>query len=262
MTTAARLPRITRLRAIAVRFEGQLQEGTVRDYAELARLGEVSRARITQIMGLRYLSPAIQERILKLPAVSSAAEEGVNERQLRGVAQRCDWREQLRMWEELEGAGSRASPAVSGSRRAPASVVYAGEQGAILELDIWQQAQALLRQGKGGERVRQKPGALLQDLLRCGVCGRVCGSRMVAGPFDQEAAALWLLRVWGGPAARRGVLPGPIDPGGAHRRGAPGGIGRTGRSRGTATAAGSAARLERTGARRYLPVSSAAGPPK
>ena len=85
-----------------------LQEGTVRDYAELARLGEVSRARITQIMSLRHLAPAIQERILALPAVSSAAEEGVNERQLRGVAQRCDWREQLRMWEELEG-GKRKS---------------------------------------------------------------------------------------------------------------------------------------------------------
>ena len=38
VTTAARLPRITRLLALAVRFEGLLQEGTVRDYAELARL--------------------------------------------------------------------------------------------------------------------------------------------------------------------------------------------------------------------------------
>jgi len=37
-----------------------------------------------------------------LPAVWSAAEERVNERQLRGMAQRCDWREQMRMWEELE----------------------------------------------------------------------------------------------------------------------------------------------------------------
>jgi hypothetical protein len=73
-----------------------------------ALLGEVSRARITQIMSLRYLAPAIQERILALPAVWSAAEEGVNERQLRGVAQRCDWRKQLRMWEELEG-GKRKS---------------------------------------------------------------------------------------------------------------------------------------------------------
>ena len=55
--------------------------------------------------------------------------------------------------------------------------VYPGEQAAIVNRQIWQQAQALLRQTKGGERVRKRPGALLQDLLRCGVCG----SRMVAG---------------------------------------------------------------------------------
>jgi hypothetical protein len=100
-TMAGRLPRITRLLALAVRFEGLLQDGTVRDYAELARLGGVSRARITQIMSLRSLAPEIQERILALPAVTSSA-EAVNERLLRAMAQRWDWREQLRMWEELE----------------------------------------------------------------------------------------------------------------------------------------------------------------
>jgi hypothetical protein len=97
-----RLPRITRLLALAVRFEGLLQDGTVGDYAELARLGGVSRARITQIMSLRRLAPAIQERILALAAVSSPAEV-VNERLLRVLAQCWDWREQMRMWEQLEG---------------------------------------------------------------------------------------------------------------------------------------------------------------
>jgi hypothetical protein len=66
------LPRITRLLASAVRFEGLLREGTVRDYAELARLGGVSRARMTQIMSLRNLAPVIQERILGLPVVEQA----------------------------------------------------------------------------------------------------------------------------------------------------------------------------------------------
>jgi hypothetical protein len=60
-TTAGWLPRITRLLALAVRFEGLLQDGTVRDYAELARLGGVSRARITQIMSLRSLAPELAE---------------------------------------------------------------------------------------------------------------------------------------------------------------------------------------------------------
>ena len=52
---------------------------------------------------MRNLAPVIQERILALPATSSLA-AGVNERLLRGMAQRWDWREQMRMWEELEGA--------------------------------------------------------------------------------------------------------------------------------------------------------------
>ena len=75
----------------------------MRDYAELARLGGASRARITQIMSLRHLAPAIQERILAWPEVSWHG-EGVNERLLRGMAQRWDWREQMRMWEKLESA--------------------------------------------------------------------------------------------------------------------------------------------------------------
>jgi len=83
----SRLPRITRLLALAVRFEGLLRDGTVRDYAELARLGGISRARMTQIMSLLNLAPVIQERILGLPAVSATADV-LNEHVMRGVAQR------------------------------------------------------------------------------------------------------------------------------------------------------------------------------
>jgi len=95
-----RLPRITRLLALAVRFEDLLRNGTARDYAELARLGGVSRSRITQIMNLRRLAPALQERILWLPASSSAAGV-VTERVVRRLTQCLDWREQIKMFEEL-----------------------------------------------------------------------------------------------------------------------------------------------------------------
>ena len=57
------IPRIARLMALAIRFEGQLRNQTIRDYAELARLGRVSRARMTQIMRLLNLAPDIQEQI-------------------------------------------------------------------------------------------------------------------------------------------------------------------------------------------------------
>ncbi len=56
------MPRISRLTALAIRFEGLVRRGDLRDYADLARLGCVTRARITQIMNLLHLAPDIQVR--------------------------------------------------------------------------------------------------------------------------------------------------------------------------------------------------------
>ena len=42
------ISRIARLMALAIRFEALVQDRAVSDYAELARLGGVTRARITQ----------------------------------------------------------------------------------------------------------------------------------------------------------------------------------------------------------------------
>tara|TARA_R110002020_G_scaffold324432_1_gene540126 strand:+ start:158 stop:379 length:222 start_codon:yes stop_codon:yes gene_type:complete len=47
----------------------RVRDGHVNDYAELAQLGQVSRARMTQIMNLLKLAPEIQETILFLPWV-------------------------------------------------------------------------------------------------------------------------------------------------------------------------------------------------
>jgi hypothetical protein len=90
------VPRIARLVALAIRFEGMLWDETVRDYAELARLGGVTRARMTQIMKLRHLAPDIQEEILFLPDI-----RGLNERNLRPVVSRVDWREQRRVFQKI-----------------------------------------------------------------------------------------------------------------------------------------------------------------
>src|SRR5882762_7041440 len=61
-----RIPRLARLLALAHRCETLLQAGVVKDYATLARLGHVSRARICQIVSLLQLAPDIQEEILFL----------------------------------------------------------------------------------------------------------------------------------------------------------------------------------------------------
>jgi hypothetical protein len=93
------IPRIARLMALAIRFEGLLREGTIRDHAELARLGRVTRARMAQIMRLLNLAPDIQEQILFLPLV-----QGLNERNLRPIAGRIDWDEQRRMFQMITGS--------------------------------------------------------------------------------------------------------------------------------------------------------------
>jgi hypothetical protein len=94
--------RIARLMALAIRFEGLLRNNTIRDYAELARLGRVTRARITQIMKLLDLAPDIQEQVLFLPAIS-----GLNERNLRPIVRRIDWGEQRRMFQKMAGSGAQ-----------------------------------------------------------------------------------------------------------------------------------------------------------
>jgi hypothetical protein len=55
---------------------------------------------MTQIMQLRNLAPAIQERIL-LHAPVSAAGDDVHERVLRRVAACLSWRQQMRMVAKL-----------------------------------------------------------------------------------------------------------------------------------------------------------------
>src|SRR5262249_11596610 len=56
-----RVPRVARLLALAHRLEGLLRGGVARDYAELGRLGHVTRARVSQLMSLLYLAPDLHE---------------------------------------------------------------------------------------------------------------------------------------------------------------------------------------------------------
>jgi hypothetical protein len=90
------IPRIARLMALAIRFERLLRDQTIRDYAELARLGRVTRARMTQIMKLLNLAPDIQEQILFPPPI-----KGLNERNLRPVVNLIKWDEQRRMFQKI-----------------------------------------------------------------------------------------------------------------------------------------------------------------
>ncbi|MEW4530629.1 hypothetical protein [Maioricimonas sp. JC845] len=97
---AGSIPRVARLMALAIRFESLLREGVVADQAELARLGHVSRARLTQIMNLLNLAPDIQEAVLFLPRVQRGRDP-LTERDLRDIALELSWKKQRRMWKRL-----------------------------------------------------------------------------------------------------------------------------------------------------------------
>ncbi len=87
-----RIPRITRLMALAIKFEDMIARGEVRDYAEIARLGFVTRARLTQIMNLMLLAPEIQEAILMQAGIPDFMATG--ETKLRRLTTIADWGQQ------------------------------------------------------------------------------------------------------------------------------------------------------------------------
>ena len=64
---SGRVPRVARLMALALRLEELVRTGQVASYSALASLGQVTRARICQIMNLLHLAPDIQEALLFLP---------------------------------------------------------------------------------------------------------------------------------------------------------------------------------------------------
>ena len=97
---SGRLPRVTRLMALAIRFETLLHTGEVKDYADLARRGHVTRARITQIMNLLLLAPEIQEALLFLPRVETGSDP-ILLRDLQPIALTADWRKQRVLWGKM-----------------------------------------------------------------------------------------------------------------------------------------------------------------
>ena len=97
----ARVPRVARLLALALRLEQLVQAGVIANYAELAHLGHVSRAQITQILNLRFLAPDLQEAVLFLPR-TTRGRDPIRLRQLQRVAAELDWKQQRRLWPALQ----------------------------------------------------------------------------------------------------------------------------------------------------------------
>jgi hypothetical protein len=87
--------------------------GDLQNQTEVARIGKVSRARLSQILGLRNLATAIQEKLLGLPKIVRGGDP-ITENRLRRIALIVDWEEQERQFAGLMGGlnmgtNSRAS---------------------------------------------------------------------------------------------------------------------------------------------------------
>jgi hypothetical protein len=76
--------------ALAIHFDGLIPKGVVPDYADLARLGGVTRVWITRIMNLLNLPPWKQE-ILFLAGARSGREVPT-ERDLRKISAQANWK--------------------------------------------------------------------------------------------------------------------------------------------------------------------------
>jgi hypothetical protein len=97
---SGRVPRVARLMALAIRFERLLRDRAVESYAELAALGHVSRARVSQVMNLLNLAPDIQGAILFLPR-TERGRDPIHLRQLQPIAANHDWRKQRRTFRKI-----------------------------------------------------------------------------------------------------------------------------------------------------------------
>ena len=97
LTQSGRIPRISKLVALASRMQSMLESRQVDTFQQLAELGKISQPRMTQIMSLLNLAPDIQEELLYLPEVMQG-KAAIHERLLRPLTREMDWRVQRRIW--------------------------------------------------------------------------------------------------------------------------------------------------------------------
>lgn len=95
-----RVPRVSRLMALALRVDELVRTGQVGSYSALASLGQVTRARVSQIMSLLFLAPDIQEALLFLPP-TQRGRDPIILADLMPIAAAFDRRKQRRLWRQL-----------------------------------------------------------------------------------------------------------------------------------------------------------------
>jgi hypothetical protein len=96
-----RLPRVAQVMALAIQFQDMIQRGEARDYADLARVGCITRERMSQVMELIWLAPDIQQEILEFQPTTKPR-FSIGEVAVRRIAATLDWAEQRELWRKLK----------------------------------------------------------------------------------------------------------------------------------------------------------------
>ena len=109
--------KVARMLALAHHIQWAIYRGEVPGAATVARRLGLTRARVSQFLGLCFLAPDIQEQILGLEAVDGR--EPMAERALREVELAGCWAEQLEAWSDvgrgrMTEAGRRGKPQAVG----------------------------------------------------------------------------------------------------------------------------------------------------
>jgi len=92
-------PRVVELLRKALEWKTLLDSGEVSNQAAIAQREGITRARVTQVIGLLRLAPEIQQHILSMP--NMARRPAITERALRPIAQLEDVRDQTARFQEL-----------------------------------------------------------------------------------------------------------------------------------------------------------------
>jgi hypothetical protein len=77
-----------------------VRSGQIGSYCELAALGHVTRARVSQILNLIHLAPDIQEALLFLPP-TLRGRDAIILADVQPITAAHDWRKQRRLWRKL-----------------------------------------------------------------------------------------------------------------------------------------------------------------
>lgn len=91
--------RVAHMLALAHALQGAIDDGLYENRAEVARRFGLTRARVTQLLGLVMLAPDIQEDVLFMEASDGA--EPLSVRALRPLATMSSWTQQRRAWRKL-----------------------------------------------------------------------------------------------------------------------------------------------------------------